>query len=58
MTGTPAHQPFVPDDSASPNSLCAPVVMGVLLGMLFGASSLYLVLKVRPHGQRLHSRWR
>src|SRR5258706_4924067 len=47
MTGAPAHQPFVPDDSRLAEFTLRAVVMGVLLGMLFGASSLYLVLKVR-----------
>src|SRR5258705_823280 len=46
MTGTPAHQPFVPDDSTLDEFPPRAVVMGALLGMLFGASSLYLVLKV------------
>src|SRR6266851_3388373 len=46
MTGAPTHQPFVPDDSRLAEFTLRAVVMGVLLGMLFGASSLYLVLKV------------
>src|SRR5258708_9488486 len=46
MTGAPAHQPFVPDDSRLAEFTLRAVVMGVLLRMLFGASSLYLVLKV------------
>src|SRR5712672_1913701 len=46
MTGTPAHQPFVPDDSTLDEFTPRAVVMGARLGMLFGASSLYLVLKV------------
>src|SRR5882672_3824130 len=46
MTGTPAHQPFVPDDATLDEFTPRAVVMGALLGMLFGASSLYLVLKV------------
>src|SRR5258706_14412833 len=46
MTGTPAHQPFVHDDSSLDECTPRAVVMGALLGMLFGASSLYLVLKV------------
>jgi putative OPT family oligopeptide transporter len=46
MTGAPAHQPFVPDDTRLAEFTLRAVVMGVLLGMLFGASSLYLVLKV------------
>ena len=43
MTG---HSPFVPDSSSLAEFTLRAVVMGVLLGMLFGASSLYLVLKV------------
>jgi putative OPT family oligopeptide transporter len=46
MTGSPAHRPFVPDDSRLAEFTLRAVVMGVLLGMVFGASSLYLVLKV------------
>src|SRR5216683_1183374 len=46
MTGAPAHQPFVPDDSQIAEFTLRAVVMGALLGMVFGASSLYLVLKV------------
>ncbi len=46
MTGTPAHQPFVPDSATLDEFTPRAVVMGALLGMLFGASSLYLVLKV------------
>ncbi|MBY0513324.1 MAG: oligopeptide transporter, OPT family [Gemmataceae bacterium] len=40
------HQPFVPPDQAPPEFTPAAVVAGALLGILFGASSLYLVLKV------------
>src|SRR5712691_8139384 len=40
------HSPFVPDGSRIAEFTLRAVVMGVLLGMLFGASSLYLVLKV------------
>jgi putative OPT family oligopeptide transporter len=48
ITGVPApsHSPFVPDSSSLAEFTLRAVVMGVLLGMLFGASSLYLVLKV------------
>ena len=42
----PSHSPFVPDSSSLAEFTLRAVVMGVLLGMLFGASSLYLVLKV------------
>src|SRR4051812_39764364 len=41
-----AHQPFVPDADTRPEFTLPAVVTGVLLGILFGASSLYLVLKV------------
>jgi putative OPT family oligopeptide transporter len=40
------HRPFVPDSSRLAEFTLRAVVMGVLLGMAFGASSLYLVLKV------------
>ncbi len=43
---TPAHQPYVPPEKAPPEFTWPAVVTGVLLGILFGASSLYLVLKV------------
>ncbi len=48
MTGVPApsHQPFVPDGSRIAEFTLRALIMGVLLGMVFGASSLYLVLKV------------
>ena len=42
----PPHQPFVPPDQSPPELTWAPVVTGSLLGIVFGASSLYLVLKV------------
>ena len=40
------HQPFIPSDSHIAEFTLRAVVMGALLGMIFGASSLYLVLKV------------
>src|SRR5437879_5090203 len=40
------HQPFVPADKDIPELTLVPVVVGALLGILFGASSMYLVLKV------------
>ena len=40
------HKPFVPAERSIPEFTPIPVVMGVLLGILFGASSLYLALKV------------
>lgn len=48
MNGVPAlsHRPFVPDGATLDEFTPRAVVMGAILGMLFGASSLYLVLKV------------
>ena len=40
------HQPFIPSDAHVAEFTLRAVVMGTLLGMIFGASSLYLVLKV------------
>ncbi|MBI5624724.1 MAG: oligopeptide transporter, OPT family [Elusimicrobia bacterium] len=40
------HKPFVPAERVIPEFTPIPVVMGILLGILFGASSLYLALKV------------
>ena len=40
------HQPFIPADQTIPEFTWPTVLTGALLGILFGASSLYLVLKV------------
>src|SRR5260221_5457809 len=40
------HQPFIPASANIAEFTVRAVVMGMLLGMIFGASSLYLVLKV------------
>src|SRR5712664_669639 len=40
------HQPFIPASANIAEFTVRAVVMGALLGMVFGASSLYLVLKV------------
>ncbi|MDB5311719.1 MAG: oligopeptide transporter protein [Gemmataceae bacterium] len=40
------HHPFVPPDQSPPEFTWPMVLTGVFLGVLFGASSLYLVLKV------------
>ena len=42
----PDHRPYVPDDARVPEFTWGAVVLGSLLGIVFGASSLYLVLKV------------
>src|SRR5258707_7519501 len=43
---TPAHQPYVPDHAEMPELTWSAVLVGTVLGIMFGASSLYLVLKV------------
>jgi len=40
------HKPFVPDAVNMKEFTWSAVVVGALLGIVFGASSLYLVLKV------------
>src|SRR5437660_7171881 len=40
------HQPFIPADREIPELTPVPLIVGALLGLLFGASSMYLVLKV------------
>src|SRR3954465_1115472 len=41
-----AHQPYVPDAVRMPELTWSGVILGALLGIVFGASSLYLVLRV------------
>lgn len=49
-TMTPAthteHKPYVPDEVQMPEFTFSAVLLGTLLGLVFAASSLYLVLKV------------
>src|SRR6266478_3569580 len=40
------HQPYVPDDQVVPEFTWPAVLVGAFLGIIFGASSLYLLLKV------------
>ena len=42
----PAHKPYVPDEKIIPEFTWSAVLVGAVLGIIFGASSLYLVLKV------------
>jgi putative OPT family oligopeptide transporter len=42
----PPHEPYIPADTHLAELTLRAVVLGTLLGMVFGASSLYLVLKV------------
>jgi len=41
-----SFRPFIPARAQLPELTPLPLIMGTLLGMVFGASSLYLVLKV------------
>src|SRR5215510_6958398 len=41
-----AFRPFIPADARLPELTLLPLIIGTLLGIIFGASSLYLVLKV------------
>src|SRR4029079_9573072 len=41
-----AFRPFIPAQVILPELTLLPLIMGTLLGIVFGASSLYLVLKV------------
>src|ERR1041384_5798452 len=43
---TAAFEPYIPAEAHLPELRVLPIVIGTLLGMVFGASSLYLVLKV------------
>src|SRR3972149_6390534 len=40
------HKPYVPDEQRIPEFTWSAVLVGAVLGIIFGASSLYLVLKV------------
>ena len=42
----PEFKPYVPDEANIPEFTWLPIVTGTLLGIVFGASSIYLVLKV------------
>jgi putative OPT family oligopeptide transporter len=42
----PAHEPYVPASQSPPELTPVSLIVGALLGIVFGASSMYLVLKV------------
>jgi putative OPT family oligopeptide transporter len=44
--GPEGHKPYVPDEVVMPEFTLSAVLLGAVLGILFGASSLYLLLKV------------
>jgi putative OPT family oligopeptide transporter len=41
-----SHKPYVPDEKVVPEFTWPSVIVGAVLGIIFGASSLYLLLKV------------
>src|ERR1700722_3391420 len=43
---TPPHEPFVPPSASIPEFTLPAILAGTVMGIIFGASSLYLVLKV------------
>src|SRR5271170_6450939 len=45
-TPEPEHKPYIPDEANIPEFTLPAVFVGAILGIVFGASSLYLVLKV------------
>src|SRR5262245_16093171 len=46
MAGPVEHKPYVPASADMPEMGFAPIVVGAILGILFGMTSLYLVLQV------------
>lgn len=46
QTNLPNFKPYIPATSVIPEFTLRALIMGTVLGMIFGASSLYLVLKV------------
>jgi putative OPT family oligopeptide transporter len=46
MQKPPPPRPFIPDDARLPELTAVPLIVGSVLGAIFGASSLYLTLKV------------
>jgi putative OPT family oligopeptide transporter len=43
---TPQHQPYIPDAANIPEFTWPSLLVGAILGIIFGASSLYLLMKV------------
>src|SRR5690242_21944984 len=42
----PVHQPYVPASQAPAELTLRAIVLGVVLGLIFGASNVYLALKI------------
>ena len=49
--------PYVPPTAAPKEFSIGAIVLGVLLGLVFAASSIYLALKVSLHGHGAHLRF-
>src|SRR5579859_6636687 len=46
LMAAPEHKPYVADEEEIPEFTWGPLAVGAVLGIIYGASSLYLVLKV------------
>lgn len=46
QSDVPAHKPYIPAEANIPELGFGPIIVGAILGIIFGASSLYLVLRV------------
>lgn len=46
QSDVPAHKPYIPAEANIPELGLGPIIVGAILGIIFGASSLYLVLQV------------
>src|SRR2546422_2849291 len=45
-TSAPAHQPYVPAAQSPAELTPRAIILGVILGLVFGASNVYLALKI------------
>src|SRR5216110_514668 len=45
-TSAPAHQPYVPASQSPAELTPRAIILGVILGLIFGASNVYLALKI------------
>jgi len=55
LPASATFEPYIPANRELRELTPLPIIIGTLLGMVFGASSLYLVLEGRSHGQRVDS---
>src|SRR4051794_9648304 len=45
-TPVPVHKPYIPTETVLPELTIMPLIVGTILGIIFGAASLYLALKI------------